>query len=333
LLQLFIAPIHILCDFYASVHTFATSSCYHIYEKTIEGGYTVPRSNDTPKDAIELGIVPASMTLECENISIDVLLYNLHSQAGAFKPESFEVHDHTVVELFIIEQGTLKIHTDSDIELKSGEMLLIRPRSPHQIIGYSDDIVRFSIRFSMNSDGKVIDRSIPPYFKSNFTESQKKVIFRLLDELRSSITDTVSTMEMYRIKARFGIILSYVLEQVLYFDAHSKVDSDNPINLYTKIENYLYLNYGQQLTLESLAAHLSYSRTQMRRILENCYGMPFTKKLREIRLTAAKKHLAEGNMSIDEIAEKCGYETRQGFESMFLKYIGVTPNQYRKKHR
>ena len=293
----------------------------------------MPRSHDMPKDAIELGTVPASMTLECENVSIDVLLYNLHSQAGAFNPESFELHDHTVVELFIIEQGSLKIRLDSETELRQGDMLLIRPRTSHQIIGYSDDLVRFSIRFSMRTDGKVIDRSIPPYFKSRFTQAQSTMIFRLLDELRKSVSEKVSTMEMYRIKSRFGIILSYVLEQVFDFDGESYVESDNPINLYTKIENYLYLNYGQQLTLESLAAHLSYSRTQMRRILENCYGMPFTQKLREIRLTAAKKHLTEGELSIDEIAEKCGYETRQGFESMFLKHVGVTPNQYRKSKK
>ncbi len=293
----------------------------------------MPRPPEMPKEAIELGIVPASMTLECENISIDVLLYNLHSQAGAFKPESFEVHDHTVVELFIIEQGTLKLRLDKDIDLNSGEMLLIRPRTPHRIIGCSDDIIRFSIRFSMRSDGKVIDRNIPPYFKSKFTPYQSATIFRLFDELRQTIGESVSTMEMFRIKSRFEIVLSYVLEQVFDFDGESRAESDNPINLYTKIENYLYLNYGQQLTLESLAAYLSYSRTQMRRIFENCYGMPFTQKLREIRLTAAKKHLSDGNLSIDEIAEKCGYETRQGFESMFLKHIGVTPNQYRKKFR
>jgi len=293
----------------------------------------MPRTVNIQKDSIELGNVPASMTLELEDISIDVLLYNLHGQAGAFKQESFESHDHTVVELFIVEQGTLKIMLDNEVEMRAGEMLLIRPRTPHQIIGYSDDIVRFSIRFSMRTDGKVIDRNIPAYLKSRFTQNELSMILKLLDDLRHTIADSLSAMDMYRIRAEFGIILSYVLARVFSFDDESHAESDNQINLYTKIENYLYLNYGQQLTLESLAAHLSYSRTQMRRIIDNCYGMPFTQKLREIRLNAAKKHLTEGDVSIDEIAEKCGYETRQGFESMFLKYVGLTPNQYRKQSR
>ena len=293
------------------------------------------RAASTLNSNLNYGKYHASVSVNCENITLDLLLYQslptkfTYSDADGEKMP-FAAHDHAVLELFIIENGSMRINVTENVELEGGDMLMIRPRTPHQIVYTSDNIKYFSIRFSMRRNGKLLDTDMPPYRKDCLSSDNHAFVCTLISELRRTVPEVSTVLEMYRIKSQLAIIISYALEKFVDLAADTPAESDNQIDLYTKIENYLYLNYDQQLTLESLAAHLSYSRTQMRRILEACYGMPFTKKLREIRLGAAKKYLTETELSIDEIAEKCGYETRQGFESMFLKYVGVTPNKYRK---
>ena len=162
---------------------------------------------------------------------------------------------------------------------------------------------------------------------------EKAVIFSLIAHLRKSQHTELSRLDGYRIKAQFGIIISYILERINAFDSDERPENVPKINLYTKIENYFYLNYSQQITLNSLADYFSYSRTQMRRILNKCFAKSFTQKLREIRINAAKQYLKSNDMSIDTIAKKRGYEIRQGFETMFLKYVGITPNQFRRAEK
>lgn len=59
------------------------------------------------------------------------------------------------------------------------------------------------------------------------------------------------------------------------------------------------------------------------------YGVNFTNKLRDMRMRAAKYYLSNNEFTITEIANKCGYSTRQSFESSFKKYTTMTPHKYR----
>lgn len=288
-----------------------------------------------PMENMNYGKHPPSISVNFENITVDALLQqSLYTDLSCDEPKKEEIlyiaHDHAVFELFIVENGEVRINAGESIKLKATEMLLIRPRVIHHVASASDSAKYFCLRFDMHTHEKLPYDSIPPYKKIPLNSHEFNLVSVLISELRRSVSTSETPPQMYRIKAEIGIIISYVLDNLADILDVPKSDSNNHLDLYAKIENYLYLNYEKKLTLESLAAHLSYSRTHMRRIMDACYGMPFTKKLREIRLEAAKKYLAETELSVDEIAEKCGYETRQGFESMFLKYVGTTPNKYRK---
>ena len=80
---------------------------------------------------------------------------------------------------------------------------------------------------------------------------------------------------------------------------------------------------------DKLAAALNYSETQARRILQEYTGKSFADNLRHHRITAAKQYLLNSNFSIDEIAERCGYQSRMGFENVFKKLVGMSPHRFR----
>lgn len=292
----------------------------------------MPRAKFVDKEYIDAFELPASVSIVCENVTVDILMdYEIEQNRPHITP-SLTYHGHATHEILIVEEGSFDILIEnSDLTIKAGEVLLIKPHIEHKLLTHSSNMRRFGMRFNITSNDKDISGTLPPYMHYTLNNEERSMIFHLIANLRKSQHTNLSRLDEYRMKAQFGIIISYVLERIATFDTSQKSGNIPKINLYTKIENYFYLNFSRQITLNSLADYFSYSRTQMSRILYKCFAMSFTEKLREIRLSAAKQYLRESDMSIDKIAEKCGYETRQGFEAMFLKYVGVTPNLFRRQ--
>ncbi len=292
----------------------------------------MPRAKFVDKEYIDAFELPSSVSIVCENVTIDILMDYEIEQNRPLTP-SLTYHDHATHEILIVEDGSFDVVIEgTSITVEAGEVLLIKPHILHKLLTHSGNMRRFGMRFNMTSSDNDISGALPPYMHYSLGDEERSMIFHLIASLRKSQHTNLSRLGEYRMKAQFGIILSYVLDRIAAFDKDQKSEDIPKINLYTKIENYFYLNFSRQITLNSLADYFSYSRTQMRRILDKCFAMSFTEKLREIRLSAAKQYLAESDMSIDKIAEKCGYETRQGFEAMFLKHIGVTPNRFRRQN-
>ncbi len=281
-------------------------------------------------DAVDLA---PSTRIEFEGIVIDILMEFIGEQKhGA--PYHTADHDHSAYELVIGEEGTIDFaFEDETLTLKPGEFIIISPHVKHRVVAYSQFMRRFCLRFNLRSGAHLIEAMPTKYMRDTLSPDERAHIFDIISELRRLDGTHLGTPAAYRMRAQFGIIFSYVLERFMAADTGDVTAVSNQISLHAKIENYLYLNYSKSITLESLAAYLSYSRTQTQRIIEDCFGMPFTEKLREIRISSAKTLLANGDLSIDAIAERCGYETRQGFEAMFQKHVGSTPNQYRKQNQ
>ena len=284
-------------------------------------------------DSIDAVDLAPSATIEFEGIVINLLMEFLSEQKNG-APCHTAMHDHSAYELVIGEEGSAEfLIEDETLTLNSGEFILIAPHTRHKVLTYTSGMRRFCLRFKIKSDAHHISIAPSKYLSDTLSQSERAHIFSIISELRKLTDAPLAAPAAYRMRAQFGIILSYILERLIDMDISTTAQTSSQISLHSKIENYLYLNYSQNITLESLAAYLSYSRTQTQRIVEDCFGMPFTKKLREIRLSAAKNLLSDSELSIDAIAEKCGYETRQGFEAMFQKHIGITPNQYRRQNQ
>lgn len=286
------------------------------------------------QDNIETLELPPSVSLLCENVTATLLQSYITEQKYGIPSLSFTPHDHAAYEFFIIEEGSLSIRVGGkELTVDEGELLVVSPHTLHELLSVSPELHRFCVRFSLEPDNEYITARAP-YLHDKLTDEELRFIFEAIKELHDISHKDNTKLTVFREKSLLGIVFSYILERLIKFDIQPKNESDSHLQLYTKIENYLYLNYNQPITLDSLASYLSYSRTQMRRLLDDCCGVPFTDKLREIRLSAAKRYLIEdASTPIDEIATRCGYETRQGFESMFLKFVGMTPNQYRRRNK
>lgn len=89
-----------------------------------------------------------------------------------------------------------------------------------------------------------------------------------------------------------------------------------------------YSEYG--LTLDSMAGMLQASPVYLSRLFKQELGTSFGAYLTQIRIRKAAQLLNATDMSINEVAERTGYETQHYFSTSFKKQTGVSPLQFRK---
>ena len=74
--------------------------------------------------------------------------------------------------------------------------------------------------------------------------------------------------------------------------------------------------------------HIS-SRTLSRHLQQE--GTSLKSILTQSRIEEAKKMLVENKFSIEQIAMKIGFSGRRTLDRIFIKYVGMSPAQYRNK--
>ena len=87
------------------------------------------------------------------------------------------------------------------------------------------------------------------------------------------------------------------------------------------------------VTLDSLARRIGYSKSYLCRMLMQKTGRTFLQILSAARIDAAKKLLGETDMSISEIAEISGFSNVKQFYRAFRRELDTTSSEYREKSR
>lgn len=103
---------------------------------------------------------------------------------------------------------------------------------------------------------------------------------------------------------------------------------------YTEMaKRYIEEHYMEVIQLRDLAlvAHISPTYYSIR--FKKDTGMSFTEYLIWFRLNKAKKLLKKGKTSCEEIGISVGYTDYVQFTKIFKKYIGVSPEIYRKQNK
>ena len=92
--------------------------------------------------------------------------------------------------------------------------------------------------------------------------------------------------------------------------------------------DYINKNYGDPITLDSVAKSAYLSVNQLCRLFSEHCGTTVAKYITSKRITEAKKMLAAGR-SVTETAMICGFGDYSGFIRVFKKNVGVTPGKYK----
>ena len=104
-------------------------------------------------------------------------------------------------------------------------------------------------------------------------------------------------------------------------------------NLVDEAMRYIQRNYRKPLTLEKVAEHIGYSPSYFSKVFKLETGTTFRNYLNQLRIEKSKSLLLSSPASISEICSTVAFEDQSYFCKVFKKFVGVTPDRYRKRER
>lgn len=113
-------------------------------------------------------------------------------------------------------------------------------------------------------------------------------------------------------------------------NAMSKADEQLMSQLIGKVRDNLGdANYN----VEALAAAMNMSRSSLHRKIKSLTDLSSLDFIRVIRLKRAAELLQEGELRINEICDRVGFQSPSYFAKVFQKQFGVTPTEFAQKSR
>ena len=108
------------------------------------------------------------------------------------------------------------------------------------------------------------------------------------------------------------------------------VRSEKDRQFISKFKSYVEeMMQDGKLDYDSIADKMHITRTQLNRKVKAVTGMTTTEMILSIRIATAKDLLLNSDLTISEIALRCGMENLPYFSAVFKKAVGMTPSQYK----
>lgn len=99
-----------------------------------------------------------------------------------------------------------------------------------------------------------------------------------------------------------------------------------------ELQRYVAAHLGEAHTVGSMAERVSMSPRHFARIFHHETGMTPAEFVETVRVEGARRLLEEGHETPKRVAARCGYGDANGLRRAFMRRVGVTPAEYRKRH-
>ena len=253
-------------------------------------------------------------------------------------------HTHEFAEIIYITSGEC-VQTINGISYlaKRGDMLFINRGSTHTFSPVNS-FTYYNICFSPETVVKrVIDRENAfdllslsaleeiqsesmPIGRFSFDGDERLWIEHLLRDMHSEYVSDKSERNAI-LESYMTIIVAKILRK-----AHisSSIDREEFSGVWRALSEFIDDNLNQKLTLEDLAQKCFYNPSYFSRTFKQKFGMSPIEYITKERITRAAKLLADPSLSMEDIAEQCGFGDKSSLYRAFEKYFGCSPSEYRK---
>ena len=100
-----------------------------------------------------------------------------------------------------------------------------------------------------------------------------------------------------------------------------------------KVQHWMQATGGKEAGLSMLSERAGMEERTFLRRFHKATGLTSTDYAQRLRVSKARELLQFGSLSVDAIAWEVGYRDLAGFRKVFLRIVGLTPGEYRKRFR
>ncbi len=245
-------------------------------------------------------------------------------------------HKQNRLEIAYVLRGEFRLYTEKfNATIQKHDIAVIAP----------EDIHRFESAHEEDGDLLIfhIDTELLPisFFENGsfecesivYSNSKGEVVYNKLMEQLSKLVSTL-IHEKQTLTSEIMLIAATLMVTIKSDSKiHSKKmpsknsNSEKYIEIVKYIEQHLY----EDITLSDIAEKLHYSESYASKFFKRNLGISFSKHLARARIRASLEDLAQGKLTIAEIAIKYGMANTKAYAAYFKEFYEITPNMYRKR--
>lgn len=242
----------------------------------------------------------------------------------AWSMQSLHFHDH--YEIYYLLEGNRTYFIDSRQYLvKRGDVVLLSKKVLHKTTSLSSEPhSRFALYFTEDSLPDVLHPLLDGLFsccvltpEGGNAKRIKTLFFSLLEAQQSGAVYRRQLMQ-----CRLFELLAALIE----LEPQPRAADD----FVSQAADFLKNHLEEPITLSSAAAHFSFSPSHFSRRFKLEAGVGFHEYLTNLRMQRAAALLEETDLSITEIAARCGFEDSNYFSLVFHRLYQKSPRVYRR---
>lgn len=240
------------------------------------------------------------------------------------------VHAHRRHELYYLAKGSTKYIIGDEIFLVEAGNVVFIPKGHYHMTdsGGCDNIERYLMAF----DDELFDADTEVILKELMRERLISIPVGRVEGLEEHFAELERAMTIEG-ALRDASVKAHALVALAFICRHKRAfvpkvsEADKIVH---EVSEYVSANYGEDLTLSSLAHRFAVSDSHLSRKFKDVSGMGLNEYITHVRIMNAERLLRSGVTSITSVAEQCGFNDSNYFSTVFKKVKGITPLKFAK---
>ena len=233
------------------------------------------------------------------------------------------IHYHSLGEIYYLIKGTCHFYVDNHLySMQSGDIMIVRGDASHKIIHETKPHSHMMVHF----DTACISKAVMDLFPETTLVTKIPRIQKLLENLFQKIRGEHEHPDAFS----QDYLSCYVAELLLLLartrGGKPKGSAEN--HFVAQAIEYVHQNYMNKIALVEVAKFCAVSAEHLSRSFRKQTGFGFSEYLTLYRLRCAQEMLFYyPELSISEIAYKCGFNDGNYFSVVYKRWSGVSPSK------
>lgn len=253
--------------------------------------------------------------------------------ADRYPQDAFAEHTHEFYELVLVWRGNgLHILNDRPYRITRGDLFYIRAEDKHSYASVNNLVLQNIIfcpqRLTLNVDW--------PQFIPGLGNRPGAAHWRIGSSGMAPVRQVITQLEQEA--AASPEMAELLFAQLVLLLHRHRYATDNQAAtereaLLDKLLTALADSVGRPFELDIFCAGQGCSERALRQQFRDQTGMSIHHYLRQLRICRAQHLLRHTELLIGEVAMRCGFEDSNYFSVVFNREVGMTPGQWRHRHR
>lgn len=139
-------------------------------------------------------------------------------------------------------------------------------------------------------------------------------------------TPVVTTERLQAIIQLLNVFAQYLGD---YASRQAVASSDHEPNAVASAKQFVQAHVEESITLAQVVQHVNVSRFYFCKLFKKATGMTLTEYVSRVRVEKAKTLLMDTSLRISEVVFAAGFGSIPRFNSVFKRYVGMPPTEYR----